>query len=152
MSRISRTLTTIYRTDVLIRQRQLSVVQHQAVLIGLAGLALLTALIAMNVALYLMMAALLSPAGAAGIIAFGNFCLAALLALTAKRLSAEQEIAPAVEVRDMAIADLELEIENATKEVRDVVDTLKGVKSDPLSSILTLLVPILTSVSHKKDK
>lgn len=151
MNRISRTLTTIYRTELLIKQRRLAVIQQQAILLGVAGLAVLAGLILLNFALYFLLAARLSPAGAAGILAFVNLLLAALLALAATRADAEKEIAPALEVRDMAIADLEGEIEDATKEVREIVDAVKGVRTDPLSSLTTLLVPILTAATKKKD-
>jgi hypothetical protein len=142
---MSRNLTTVYRTERLIARRRLAVVQQQAALIALAALAGLVGLILLDVALYFALTTRLSPAGSAGILAFANFLLAGLIAIFAGRKSVEDEIAPAVEVRDVAIADIEVEIEDVAQEARELVGTIKELGSNPLGSLATLIVPLLSA-------
>jgi hypothetical protein len=150
VNRISRSLTTIYRTETLIARRRLAVVQNQTVLMALAGVVALIGLILVNVSLFFVLKAWVSPAAASGILAVCNLALAALLASAAGKMNVEAEIAPAVEVRDLAIADLEAEIGEATKEARDIAQSLKGLHKDPLGSMSNLLIPLLTLVLKKK--
>ena len=150
MNRISRNLTTIYRTERLIARRQLAVIQQQAIMMALAGVAVLAGLILLNVSLFFVLQDRVSPAAAAAILAAGNIVIALLLVSVATRASVDDEIAPAVEVRDLAIADIEDEIEDMAAEAREVVDAVKGFGANPLGSLTTILVPILTAVLQKK--
>ena len=151
MNRIGRNLTIIYRTESLIARRRLAVMQKKTVLMALAGLAALAGLILLNVTLYLTLSSWVSPALSAGILAGVNLALAGLLAAMAGRASVEDEIAPAVQVRDMAIADIEAELDNMAVETRDIVNSVKNLSSNPLGALTTLLVPILTAALKKKD-
>lgn len=146
MSRLSRNLVTIYRTERLIARRRLAVMQQQTILMVLAGIAALAGLVALNVAIFFALDALMSSAGAAAVLAAGNLVLAALLVLFARRTSVEDEIAPAVEVRDMAIADVEGEMEEMATEAREVVQAVKSIGANPLGSLPALLVPLLTAL------
>ena len=150
MNRITRNLTIIYRTERLITRRRLAVVQQQAVLMALAGLAALAALIMLNIAVYFALSTRVSPAAAAGLLAAANVLLAGLLAMIAARANVEREIAPAVEVRDMAIADIEDEIEGMATEARDIANAVRGIGANPLGSLTTILVPILAAALKKK--
>jgi hypothetical protein len=147
--RISRSLTTIYRTERLIARRSLAVIQNQIVLVALAGVVALIGLILVNVSLFFVLEARMSPAAATGILAVVNIGFAGLLAAVAGRLNVEKEIAPAVEVRDMAIADLEAEVEEASQEVREIVKSLKGLGQNPLGSLSTLVLPLITAILKK---
>ncbi len=146
MSRFSRNLVTIYRTERLIARRRFAVMQQQTILMVLAGIAALAGLVALNVAIFFALDALMSSAGAAAVLAAGNLVLAALLVLFARRTSVEDEIAPAVEVRDMAIADVEEEMEEMAAEAREVVQAVKSIGANPLGSLPALLVPLLTAL------
>ena len=150
MNRISRSLTTIYRTERLIARRSMSVVQNQIVLIAIASVVALIGLILVNVSLFFVLQARLSPAAASGILAAANLCLALVLVTGANRMNVEQEVAPAVEVRDMAIADLEADIEDATRELRDVANSLKGMGQNPIGSLSALIVPLIAAILKKK--
>lgn len=150
MNRISRSITTIYRTESLIARRRLAVVQNQTILMALAGVVAMIGLILLNLCFYFVLSAWLSPAAAAGVLAVLNLIFAAVLATSAGRLNVEQEIAPAVEVRDMAIADLEAEVQEFGGDVRQVVGSLKSIPRDPFGSLATLLLPLLTSLLKKK--
>lgn len=150
MKRFSRNLTTIYRTERLISRRRFAVVRNQTALVALAGIAALIGMILLNVSFFFLLQERVSGAAAAGILAAGNIALAALLALTAKRMNIEQEIAPVVELRDMAIADLEADVDEATQEIREMAGSLRGLQRDPLGSISTLIVPLLTALLKKR--
>ncbi len=150
MNRISRNLAIIYRTERLITRRRLAVIQQQTVLMALAGVAALAGLILLNITLYLVLSTWVSPAVAAGILTVANLVLAALLALVAGRTNMEKEIAPAVEVRDMAIADIEDELEGMAVETRELVNSVRKLSANPLGALSTLLVPIVTAAMKKK--
>lgn len=150
MNRIGRNLTIIYRTERLITRRRLAVIQQQTVLMALAGLAGLAGLVLLNITLYLLLTTWVSPAASAGILTAGNLLLAGLLAMIAGRISVEEEIAPAVEVRDMAIADIEDELDGIATEARDVVNSVKAIGANPLGSLSTLLVPVIAAALKTK--
>lgn len=151
MNRFSRNLAIIYRTESLITRRRVAVMQKQTVLMALAGLAALAGLILLNVTMYLVLNTWISPAVSAGILTVVNLGLAGLLASVAGGASVENEIAPAVEVRDMAIADIEAELDSMALETREVINSVKNLGSNPLGSLTTILVPILTAALKKKD-
>lgn len=153
MNRISRNLTTIYRTERLIARRRFAVVQQQTILMVVAGIAALAGLILLDVSLYFVLKTWLSSAAAAAVLSLANLLLAGLLVLIAKQSNVEQEIAPAIEVRDMAIADIEDELEDMATEAREVVEAVKSFGANPLGSLPALLVPILTAIlSSKKSE
>ena len=149
MNRISRNLSLVYKAERLIARRRFAVVQGQTVMMAISAIVGLIGLVLTNVAFFFVLEARMSPAAAAGILAAVNLGLAIVLATMASRLSAEREIAPAVEVRDMALAELEAEIDEATQEVRHLVDSVKNVRRDPLGSVSTLLVPVITAALKK---
>ncbi|MBT3143178.1 hypothetical protein DS909_03020 [Phaeobacter gallaeciensis] len=152
MNRISRNLTTVYRTERLIARRRFAVVQQQTIMMVVAGIAGLAGLILLDISLFFVLKTWLSSAAAAALLSLANLLLAGLLVLVAKRSNVEQEIAPAIEVRDMAIADIEEELEEMATEAREVVEAVKSFGANPLGSLPALLVPILTTIlSNKKN-
>ncbi|NOD63077.1 MULTISPECIES: hypothetical protein [unclassified Ruegeria] len=151
MSRLSRNLVTIYRTERLIARRRLAVVQQQTILMGIAGIAALSALVLVNVALFFALQNSMSPASAAALLALGNLAFACLLVLFARRSNAEDEVAPAVEVRDMAIADIEDELEEMATEAREVVQAVKSIGANPLGSMATVLVPLISMLIKSRS-
>ncbi|NOD46516.1 MULTISPECIES: hypothetical protein [unclassified Ruegeria] len=151
MSRLSRNLVTIYRTERLIARRRLAVVQQQTILFGIAGIAALLALVLLNLALFFALQSTMSPASASAVLALGNLGFAGLLVLIARRSSVEDEVAPAVEVRDMAIADIEDELEEVATEAREVVQAVKSIGSNPLGSATTVLVPLISMLIKSRS-
>ncbi|NOD34115.1 MULTISPECIES: hypothetical protein [unclassified Ruegeria] len=151
MSRLSRNLVTIYRTERLIARRRLAVVQQQTILFGIAGIVALLALVLLNLALFFALQSTMSSASAAAVLALGNLGFAALLVLIARRSSVEDEVAPAVEVRDMAIADIEDELEEVATEAREVVQAVKSIGSNPLGSATTVLVPLISMLIKSRS-
>lgn len=150
MTRISRNLTALYRTETLIARRRLSVMRRQAILFAAAGLAGLAALVLLNMALYFALAQRLGPAPAAALLALANLGLAGGLALIATRASAEPEIAPALELRDLALDELHADIDELGADMRAISDHLKAARADPLGSLVAMLLPLLTDALKKK--
>ncbi|MBT8167649.1 hypothetical protein KMP95_04740 [Ruegeria litorea] len=145
-------MTTVYRTERLIARRRFAVVQQQTIMMVVAGIAGLAGLILLDISLFFVLKTWLSSAAAAALLSLANLLLAGLLVLVAKRSNVEQEIAPAIEVRDMAIADIEEELEEMATEAREVVEAVKSFGANPLGSLPALLVPILTTIlSNKKN-
>lgn len=152
MNRITRNLSIIYRTERLIARRELEVWRSRTGLAAGAGVAAGIGLVMLNVAGFLALRDLISEPGAALCVALANFLLAWILVTVAGRLNHEREVASATEVRDLAIADLEAEIEEATREVGEVAQGLKAMARDPLTTGLpALLVPLLKMLLSKKE-
>ena len=146
MNPISRNLVTIYRTERLIARRRLAVVQRQTVLMVVAGIAAMAGLVLLNLSLFLALQAWMSAGSSAAVLSAANLVLGGLLVLIARGSNVEEELAPAIEVRDMAIADIEAELDDMASEAREVVNAVKSIGSNPLGSLATLLVPILSAL------
>jgi len=149
MNRLSQNLTTVYRTERIIARRRLAVVQQQTMLMALAGLAALAGLILLNVALFFVLENWMSPGASAGLLALANLLVAGAFAMCAGRMSAEDEIAPAVEVRDMALASIEEDAELLALEAREMVAVVKGVGANPIGALIPILLPLLTAALKK---
>lgn len=152
MNPISRNLVTIYRTERLIARRRLAVVQRQTVLMVLAGIAVTAGLVLLNLSVFLALQTWMSAASSAAVLSAANLLLGGLLVLFVRRTNVDEELAPAIEVRDMAIADIEAELDDMATEAREVVKAVKSIGSNPLGSLVTLLVPILNVLlKDRKD-
>ena len=152
MSRISRNLSIVFRSERLIAQRQLAVLRQQTGMMIAAGVTGGIGLLMINAAAYLALAETLSPATAALIVAVANFILAALLVWTANRVNADAEVAGVTEVRDMAMEDLEAEVTDAVEEVKTVAQGIRKMTQDPLGSLAPGLVGTLASALLKNLK
>lgn len=152
MNRLSKNLTTIYRTERLIARRRFAVMQQQTILMVLAGISALAGLVLLDVALFFTLKTWMSSGASAAVLSLANLMLAVLLVLFAKRTNVEDEIAPAVEVRDMAIADIEDELEEMAVEAREVVQAVKSIGANPLGSLPALLVPLITAILRAKER
>ena len=132
MNRISRNLSIILRSERLIAQRRLAVLRRQTGMMVAAAIVGGIGLIMLNAAAYLALSSWTSPAVSALIVAVANLALAALLASIATNTTAEAEITPVAEVRDLAMEDLEAEMQGAAQEVRELTNNVRRVASDPL--------------------
>lgn len=61
--------------------------------------------------------------------------MAPVFLAVANSISAETDTAPVAELRDMAIADIEAELQDTLAEARDEVQRLKAVSRDPLCAL-----------------
>ena len=135
MNRISRNISIILRAERLIAQRHLAVLRRQTGLVAAAGIAGGVGLIMLNVSAYLALSEKLSQPTAALVVALANIVLAGLLVTLAGKSNADYETAPVVEVRDMAIEDIEAELRVATEEAKATAEAVKSMARDPLGSI-----------------
>lgn len=155
MKRIVRNTSIILRTQGLIAQRSLVVAHKKLALVLFAGLVALLGLLMLNVAAY---QALQTPLGdpiAALIVAVVNFIIAAGLMLWAGKANADAEIYAVTEVRDMAVADLEAELDEMKDEATAIIEDLRGIRRDPLGAMTSsLLLPLLSAIlkSLRSDK
>ncbi len=135
MNRISRNISIVLRSERLIAQRHLAVLRRQTGMMAAAGIAAGVGLIMLNVSAFLALSATMSQPTAALIISIANLVVAAMLVSLAGKSNVEQETAPVVEVRDMALEDIEAELRAAANEAKATTDAIKGMARDPLGAI-----------------
>lgn len=152
MNRIGRNISIALRAERLIAQRKMEVIRTQTGLIAAAGLVAGIGLIMLNVAAYHALETQLSPQAAALIVALANFVLAVLLGIYAGRINAGADVQGATEVRDMAVEDLEAEIENATREAQQIVSDVRQLVKNPLGSALPGVVGPLAKALMKSAR
>lgn len=145
MGRFSRDLFILLRAERLIARRSMAVLRRQTLMIVAAGAAAGLAVVMLNVAAYLALTEVVSPPLAALIVAGANIALTIGLALWAGSINADREVESAVEVRDMAMSDLEAEVTNVVNEISGLTDGLRGIGRDPIGALVpALIMPVLT--------
>jgi len=149
MNRISRNVSIALRAERLIAQRRVAVLRSQTGLMAAAGLVAAIGLVMLNVAAFYALSTAFTPQGAALIVALANFTLAAIFGFWAGRINADADVQGAAEVRDMAIEDLEAEVELATREVRQAVADMRQFAKNPLGATMPALVAALVSALAK---
>ena len=152
MNRITRNLSILYRSERLIAQRQLAVLRKQTGLMAAAGLIAGLGIIMLNMSAYLALAESFSKPTAALIVAVANLALAGLLIVYAQGQSAEKDIEPVTEVRDMALEDLEAEAQAVADEARAVVEDVKGIARDPLGAVMPGIMGTAAKAALKSMK
>jgi Putative Actinobacterial Holin-X, holin superfamily III len=152
MNRISRNISIALRAERLIARRHMAVLRNQTGLLAAAGLVAGIGLIMVNVAAYFALSVSLSPHWAALIVAGVNFVIAVLLAISAKNMSADEDVQGAGEVRDMAIEDLEAEFMSAVADVKDVAADVRQMVRNPLGTVLPAMVGPLAEALLKSGK
>ena len=135
MNRISRNISIVLRSERLIAQRHLAVLRRQTGMMAAAGIAAGVGVIMLNVSAFLALSSSMSQPTAALIISIANLVVAAMLVSLAGKSNVEQETAPVVEVRDMALEDIEAELRAAANEAKATTDAIKGMARDPLGAI-----------------
>ena len=147
MDRLTRDLTVLWRAERLIAQRRLAVVRRRTGALALAAMVALFGLALLDLAAFFALAPRIGPAAAALILGGANLALAGLAAAWAARQSVEDEIAPACEVRDMALEDLEAEARRAGDEIRGAVEDVRRLARDPLGALApAALTPLIGAV------
>ncbi len=152
MNRISRNISIIIKAERLIAQRRLAVMIRQTGFMAAAGIAAAIGLVLLNVAAYIALSQSIDPALAALLVAFGNFFIAILLMLMAKKSNGDSEIAAVSEVRDIAMDDLELELNAAGEQLKATAQNLRSMAKDPLGSIAPGLIGALAGALLKQFK
>lgn len=152
MSRISRNLSIILRSERLIAQRRMAVLRRQTGLMAAAGIAAAVGLVMLNFAAYFALVEHLSAPLSALIIALANMVIAALLMSAANKQNADAEVSGVAEVRDMAMEDLEGEVQEATEEVKALAGSVRKMASDPLGALAPGLLGTVASAVVKNLK
>lgn len=152
MSRISRNISIILRTERLIAQRHLAIMAKRAGMVAAAGLVAGIGLIMLNVAAYLALSDVQSKPVAALIVALANLLLAGLLFALASRANADAETAPVAELRDLAIEDLEAEVQAGVDGAKQTVEEFRTMARNPLGTIAPALAMTIARIIAKSMK
>ncbi|SFU13135.1 phage holin family protein [Sedimentitalea nanhaiensis] len=152
MTRVSRNLSVLLRTERLIARRRMAVLRNQSALITFAALVATLGLIMLNVAGFFAMRQTMSPQGAALVTAFVDLGLAALIVWLALRMNADAELEPAIELRDLAVAELETDVEDTIAEARALGTDLRRIIRDPLGSLMPGILGTLLTLLIGGDK
>lgn len=146
VNRISRNIRLIMRSEKLIAARHLDAILKQAGLMAFAGLIAVIGLVMLNLAAFYALKSVMPPYGAALTVGVADFVLVLLLIKIASGQTPGNELAPVNEMRDLAVAELEADLNDAATEISDVAQDLRRMAHDPLGSILPSLIGPLLSV------
>ncbi len=155
MNRMGRNIRLILRSERLIAGRQMDAIIKQTGLMAFAGLIAVMGLVMLNLAAFFALQSSFPAYGAALIVAGADFVLVFLLAQIASRQAPGSELEPANEMRDLAVAELEADLDETVTEVRGIAQDVRRMAQDPLGSVLPSLIgPLLGMLlkgSKKKD-
>lgn len=150
MNRISRNISIILRAEQSIARRRMAVLRNQTGLMMFAGLVAVVGIIMLNIAAFYELSVTMTPQKSALIVALVNLVLAGILVFVATRMSAAKDIEPVEELRDLAMGDLELEIQSAADEISDIGSSIRRMARDPFGSVLpSVIAPLLASLIRK---
>lgn len=152
MNRISRNITIILRAERLITRRRFAVLISQTGLLAFAVLVAVLSLVMLNVAAFLSLQENMAPQNAALLVSMVDGILAITTILVASRMTADKELEPVVELRDLAIEDLEAELQDVVTEARDLSANVRRMASDPFGSMIPSLIGPLLSLLARSDK
>ena len=147
MNRISRSVSLIVRSERLMAERRMAVAGKQTGLLAFGILVAAIGVVMLTAAAYLALAERLGPPLAALIVSLVDFALAGVFVMTASKQSADDELKPVMEVRDMAVDDLNQELQMATQEARAVVDDIRSIGQNPLGlANAGMIAPLITAL------
>jgi hypothetical protein len=152
MSRISRNISIILRSERLIAQRRMAVLRRQTGMMAAAGIAAGLGLVMLNAAAYLALVEHQSPPFSALIVALANIAIAGILISTANKQNADAEVSGVAEVRDIAMEDLEMEVQEAAEEVKVLAQSVHKMARDPLGMIAPGLIGAFANALVKNLK
>lgn len=152
MSRISRNISIILRSERLIAQRRMAVLRRQTGMMAAAGIAAGVGLVMLNVAAFFALVEHLSQPLSALIIALANLAIAAILVSAANKQNAETEVSAVAEVRDLAMEDLEMEVQEATQEVKALAQSVHNMARDPFGMVAPGLISAVVAALVKNLK
>lgn len=152
MNRISRNIAIILRAERLIARRRMAVMVNQTGLLAFAVLVAGLALVMLNVAAFFALQDNMSPQNAALLVSLADVILAVVIIMVASRMNSDKELEPVVEVRDIAIEDLESEVQDVVVEARELSDNVRRIASDPFGSLIPSLIGPLLSLLARNTK
>ena len=147
MNRISKSVSLIIRSERLMAERRMAVIGKQTGLLAFGILVAGIGVIMLTASAYLALAEWLGPPLAALIVSLVDFALAVALVMIASKQSAEVEIKPVIEVRDMAVDDLNQELQLATQDARALVEGVRAIGQNPLGlANVGMIAPLITAL------
>lgn len=142
VSRLGRNLGAVIRAERLLARRQMQQFRRQSALMALGGLVALMGFVMLNIAGFYALKTLMTPYAAALSVAGADFALALLLILIAARPAPED---PVADMRDLAMQELEQDLDAAADELQELSDDLRRLVRDPLGTALPALIgPLIT--------
>lgn len=151
-NRVGRNINIALRAERMIARRRMAVMRTQTGMLAFAGLVAGIGVIMLNVAVFFWLSNTYGNASAAGVVAVANFAIAGLVGVLASRVSAEKELEPALEVRNLAMEDIEGEVGDALAEAKDLADNVRRMARDPFGSAGVGLIGPALSVLAKTLK
>jgi hypothetical protein len=130
----------------------MAVLRRQTGMMAAAGIAGGVGLVMLNVAAFFALVEHLSQPLSALIIALANMAIAAILVSTANKQNAETEVSAVAEVRDLAMEDLEMEVQEATEEVKVLAQSVHNMARDPLGMVAPGLISAVVAALVKNLK
>lgn len=144
MNRISRNISIILKAERVMARRRLAVFRTQIGMFAAAGLVAGIGIIMLNVSGFYALNSVYSPQVSALIVALINLGLALLLGVLASRLSTATELAPVAEVRDLAMEDLEAEMDGVIEEAGQLTENIRRIAQDPMGTLFpAALAPLI---------
>lgn len=148
---IQRHLRALWRAEMLIVQIKLAALLKRSGLMILAGLIAVFGLATLNFAAYRALTPLWGEVWALVAVAVGDFVVAGLLILLASRSSDTPELALANELRDQAIAALELDARLAVDEVTGFVRRPVQVAGSASAILASIIAALLRARRRNRD-
>lgn len=148
---IQRHLRALWRAEMLIVQIKLGALLKRSGLMILAGLIAVFGLATLNFAAYRALTPLWGEVWALVAVAVGDFVVAGLLILLASRSSDTPELALANELRDQAIAALELDARLAVDEVTGFVRRPVQVAGSASAILASIIAALLRARRRNRD-
>lgn len=158
MEHFVRSLKVFWRSERLLSQNELRLMAQKFQYSALAGLVALFGLVMLSLSLFFALVPYFGQALAALTIAGIDFLLAGILVAYSKTLKPSPEIAMVMEVRDLALADMESGVTRAEAEFSALKKEVQKFVRNPLESMLPMAIGPLVGVvakglrSHEKTK
>ena len=119
----------ISRAEKAILRINLQTFAKQAVLFAVGIILILLAVAMLNVAIYVALSEHYGPVAGALVVSAINGVLAVILMVVANRTKPGPEAAMAKEIRDLAVTEINADVEEIRQNLNDVKDDLKGIRS-----------------------
>jgi len=154
MKNITRNLHLLWRTERILAEARLKLLTRKLILGIIAGIAGLFAWGMLNIATYFALEPAMGKAWAACIVGISGVVIAAILIAFAQGLQSAPEEDMVVEVRNMALAEIEGEVDDVQQKLLQVRDDVEGVRENIAAFVNrpsdifspALIGPILTTI------
>lgn len=147
MKRIARSLRVLWRAESLLGTMRLAGMAKKAGVLAFAGLVAVFGIAMLDLAAFFALTPRFGEAGAALAVGLGNLGLALLGVLVAQSIKPGAEAEMVIEMRDLALEDLEAEMAALEDTVGRARKELTDMVRHPFSSLApSLLAPTLKSV------